>query len=141
MKVNIIRGKNQSGGNIIEITTEKTKILLDAGLELDGGNTLPDIRGLFDFAGYDAIFVSHYHSDHLGLVYRAHKDIPVYMGEGCYKIVSASDRYKKQETVPDGMRENGAAYRNPAHKRSRRRGHDKNADSKSKPHGDYPCSY
>lgn len=104
MKVNIIRGKNQIGGNIIEITTEKTKILLDAGLELDGGNTLPDIRGLFDFAGYDAIFVSHYHSDHLGLVYRAHKDIPVYMGEGCYKIVSASDRYKEQETItPKGF--------------------------------------
>lgn len=60
MKVNIIRGKNQIGGNIIEISTEKTKILLDAGLGLDGGNTLPDIHGLFDFAGYDAIFVSHF---------------------------------------------------------------------------------
>lgn len=104
MKVNIIRGKNQIGGNIIEISTEKTKILLDAGLELDGRNTLPDIRGLFDFAGYDAIFVSHYHSDHLGLVYRAHKDIPVYMGEGCYKIVSASDRYKSRDTItPKGF--------------------------------------
>lgn len=104
MKVNIIRGKNQIGGNIIEITTEKTKILLDAGLELDGGNTLPDIRGLFDFAGYDAIFVSHYHSDHLGLVYRAHKDIPVYMGEGCYNIIRASDRYKEQQTItPKGF--------------------------------------
>lgn len=104
MKVNIICGKNQIGGNIIEISTEKTKILLDAGLELDGRNTLPDIRGLFDFAGYDAILVSHYHSDHLGLVYRAHKDIPVYMGEGCYKIVRASDRYKEQETItPKGF--------------------------------------
>lgn len=104
MKVNIIRGKNQIGGNIIEISTEKTKILLDAGLGLDGGNTLPDIHGLFDFAGYDAIFVSHYHSDHLGLVYRAHKDIPVYMGEGCYNIIRASDRYKEQETItPKGF--------------------------------------
>ena len=104
MKVNIICGKNQIGGNIIEISTEKTKILLDAGLELDGGNTLPDVRGLFDFAGYNAIFVSHYHSDHLGLVYRAHKDIPVYMGEGCYKIVSASDRYKSRDTItPKGF--------------------------------------
>lgn len=107
MKVNIIRGKNQIGGNIIEISTEKTKILLDAGLELDGGNTLPDIRGLFDFAGYNAIFVSHYHSDHLGLVYRAHKDIPVYMGEGCYNIIRASDRYKEQETItPKGFLRN-----------------------------------
>lgn len=104
MKVHIIRGKNQIGGNIIEISTEKTKILLDAGLELDGENELPDVRGLFDFAGYDAVFVSHYHADHLGLVYHAHKDIPVYMGEGCYNIIRASDRYKKQETItPTGF--------------------------------------
>ena len=104
MKVHIIRGKNQIGGNIIEISTEKTKILLDAGLELDGENTLPDIQELFDFAGYDAVFVSHYHADHLGLVYHAHKGIPVYMGEGCYNIISASDRYKKQETItPTGF--------------------------------------
>lgn len=104
MKVHIIRGKNQIGGNIIEISTEKTKILLDAGLELDGENELPDIRDLFDFAGYDAVFVSHYHADHLGLVYHAHKDIPVYMGEGSYNIIRASDRYKKQETItPTGF--------------------------------------
>lgn len=104
MKVNIIRGKNQIGGNIIEISTEKTKILLDAGLELDSENTLPDMRGLFEYAGYDAIFVSHYHADHLGLVYRAHKDIPVYMGEGCFNVISACDRYKKQETItPKGF--------------------------------------
>ena len=44
MNVNIIRGKNQIGGNIIEISTAKTKILLDAGLELDGENELPDVR-------------------------------------------------------------------------------------------------
>ncbi len=104
MNVHIIRGKNQIGGNIIEISTDKTKILLDAGLELDGENELPDIKGFFDFAGYDAVFVSHYHSDHLGLVYHAHKDIPVYMGEGCYNIISASDRYKNQKTItPTGF--------------------------------------
>ena len=104
MKVNIIRGKNQIGGNIIEISTENTKLLRDAGLELDGENTLPDKRGLFEYAGYDAIFISHYHSDLLGLVYHAHKDILVYMGEGCYNVISASDRYKKQETItPKGF--------------------------------------
>ena len=108
MKVNIIRGKNQIGGNIIEISTEKTRILLDAGLELDGENALPDVTGLFDCAGYDAIFVSHYHSDHLGLVYYAHKDIPVYMGEGCCNIIQASDRYKKRKTIiPKGFLRNG----------------------------------
>ncbi len=29
MKINIIRGQNQIGGNIVEISTDKTKIILD----------------------------------------------------------------------------------------------------------------
>ena len=69
MKINIIRGQNQIGGNIVEISTDKTKILLDVGLELDDekNKSLPKVDGLFDYKGYDAIFVSHYHGDHLGL--------------------------------------------------------------------------
>ena len=35
MDVIIHRGQNQIGGNIIEIATAKTRILLDVGLELD----------------------------------------------------------------------------------------------------------
>ena len=76
MKIHIHRGQNQLGGNIIEIATDTTKILLDAGLELVGNNeqSLPKIQGLFDYAGYDAIFISHYHGDHVGLAYLTHKD-------------------------------------------------------------------
>jgi ribonuclease J len=38
MKINIHRGKNQIGGNIIEIATNTTKILLDIGLDLNEDN-------------------------------------------------------------------------------------------------------
>lgn len=106
MKIYIHRGKNQIGGNIIEIATATTKILLDIGLELDNDNNqpLPEIQGLFDSAGYDAIFISHYHGDHLGLAYYTHKDIPIYMGEASYNIIKASDHYKKQATIlPKGF--------------------------------------
>lgn len=101
MNIHIHRGQNQIGGNIIEITTDKTKILLDAGLDLDDDNNrdLPKIEGLFDSAKYDAIFISHYHGDHLGLAYFTHKDIPIYMGESSYNIIKASDHYKKQKTI------------------------------------------
>lgn len=101
MEIKIHRGQNQIGGNIIELSTQNTKILFDAGLELDDekNKTLPDIKGLFDSKGYDAVFVSHYHGDHLGLVYNIHKDIPVYMGEKSAKIIQASDNYKKVDTV------------------------------------------
>lgn len=101
MKINIIRGQNQIGGNIVEISTEKTKILLDIGIELDDekNKTLPDIKGLFDYKGYDAVFISHYHGDHLGLAYKIHKDIPLYMGEKSAKIIQASDTYKRVPTI------------------------------------------
>lgn len=106
MKVHIHRGQNQIGGNIIEIATDTTKILLDAGLELNDNDkqSLPPIQGLFDYAGYDAIFISHYHGDHIGLVYHTHKDIPVYMGEASFNIIQASDHYKKVSTItPKGF--------------------------------------
>ena len=106
MNIQIHRGQNQIGGNIIELSTETTKILLDIGLELDDDKNqeLPDIDGLFDFAGYDAVFISHYHGDHLGLAYYVHKDIPIFIGEDSYKIISASDNYKHIETFkPEGF--------------------------------------
>jgi ribonuclease J len=108
MKINIIRGKNQIGGNIVEISTAKTKIILDVGLELDDekNKTLPDVEGLFGYKGFDAIFISHYHGDHLGLAYSTHKDIPLYMGEKSAKIIQASDAYKKVPTLaPHGFLE------------------------------------
>ncbi len=105
MKIDIHRGQNQIGGNIIEIATDTTKIILDVGLELDDNNqTLPEIEGLFDYAGYDAIFISHYHGDHVGLAYHTHKDIPVYLGEATYNIIKASDNYKSKSTfTPEGF--------------------------------------
>lgn len=107
MNVHIHRGQNQIGGNIIEIATNTTKILLDVGLELDKEQSLPEIQGLFDSAGYDAIFISHYHGDHIGLAYSVHKDIPIYIGELSYKIIKASDGYKKRKTVtPKGFLRN-----------------------------------
>ena len=109
MKTIIHRGQNQIGGNIIEISTDKTKILLDVGLELDddSNQSLPEIQGLFDSADYDAIFISHYHGDHIGLAYYSHKDIPIYIGEASYNIIKASDSYKKKSTItPKGFLHN-----------------------------------
>ena len=101
MEVKVIRGQKQIGGNIKEISTGSTRILLDIGLELydEKNKELPEIDGLFNYKGYDAIFVSHYHSDHLGLAYLAYKDIPLFIGEASAKIIQASDAYKGTETV------------------------------------------
>lgn len=101
MNVHIHRGQNQIGGNIIEVATSHTKILLDAGLELadSDGQSFPKIPELFDYAGFDAVFISHYHGDHIGLAYHAHKDIPIYLGEASYRIIQAADRYRRVKTL------------------------------------------
>ena len=35
MEINIIRGQNQIGGSIIEVSSKNTKIILDVGSNLD----------------------------------------------------------------------------------------------------------
>ena len=96
MKVVIHRGTHQIGGCITEIQSDKgTKIIIDIGenlpsldneikteLKIEGLNTgKPSI---------DAVFVTHYHGDHIGLYNEILKDIPIYVGEisvGIYKIL------------------------------------------------------
>lgn len=67
MEIVIHRGERQIGGNIIEIRSKRTRILLDVGLDLVPQNNieLPKVDGLFDRKGFDAVFISHTHMDHL----------------------------------------------------------------------------
>lgn len=97
MIVNIIRGQNQIGGSIIEISTDKTKIVFDVGINLDESEKaeIPSIDGLFcGEKKYNAVFISHYHSDHIGLLDYIIKAIPIYMGEKAYQIVKAANDYR-----------------------------------------------
>ena len=106
MDVKIHRGQNQIGGNIVEIATKSTRILFDVGLDLceENNKDLPAIEGLFDGKGFDGVFISHYHSDHLGLAYYIDQDIPLYIGESSYKIVEAADAYKGVSSIaPKGF--------------------------------------
>lgn len=101
MRITIHRGENQIGGNIVEIKTETTKLIIDVGCELDEGNMakIPDIPELFDFKGYDGVFISHNHLDHIGLAMEVCKDIPIYMGEGAYKVLKAANDYQGKDTI------------------------------------------
>ena len=109
MEVIVHRGQNQIGGNIVEIASASARILLDVGLELDTEEiVLPAIDGLFGEAVFDAVFISHYHGDHLGLAYYIDKSIPLYIGESSYKIVATADAYKGCPTIsPSGFLKHG----------------------------------
>jgi len=85
MRLRILRGTGQIGGNIVEIATNTTRIILDCGRNLpplDDPQADDDIEidGLTCGKSiYDAVFITHYHADHCGLNERINADIPIYM--------------------------------------------------------------
>lgn len=117
MQITIHRGLNQIGGNVVEIATANTKILFDAGLELESIEEQEcettespelDFNRLLSECDYSAVFVSHYHADHVGLLKDAGKLPPVYMGKMAYKLFKATEEYKKQNVnfTPSGYLQN-----------------------------------
>ena len=97
MIIHIHRGQNQIGGSIIEIADDKTRLFFDIGVNLveDKEIEVPQIDGLFcGDANCDGVFLSHYHSDHIGLTEKLLAGIPVYMGKKAYEIISAAADYR-----------------------------------------------
>jgi ribonuclease J len=111
--VKVHRGANQVGGSIIEVGTSTTRILFDAGSELGApdGAPLPEVDGLFDRAGFDAVFFSHNHLDHIGLAESIHPDIPLYIGERALAVSQAMADYLGK---PLGLEARTYRHREPA---------------------------
>ena len=103
MEINIIRGQNQIGGSIIEVSSKSTKIILDVGSNLDDKEiVVPEIEGLFKGeAKYDGVLISHYHSDHEGLATKILPKIPIYMGEKSHEIHKVTREYIKKEYLKE----------------------------------------
>ena len=103
MEINIIRGQNQIGGSIIEISSKNIKIILDIGSNLEDKEiVVPEIEGLFKGkAKYDGVLISHYHSDHEGLATKILPEIPIYMGEKSYEIYKVSNKYMGKEYLKE----------------------------------------
>ena len=103
MEINILRGQNQIGGSIIEISSKNTKIILDIGSNLDDKEIIvPEIEGLFKGESkYDGVLISHYHGDHIGLATKILPSIPIYMGEKSYEIHKVSNEYIKKEHLKE----------------------------------------
>lgn len=95
MKLIIHRGTNEIGGSCVELSNGRERIVFDVGLPLnaideglDVGCYKPDISGLFaEEAGVSAVFISHAHPDHYGLLSLINKDIPIYMSKAAAIIL------------------------------------------------------
>lgn len=86
MQIKIHRGIDQIGGCITEIATSNSRILIDLGMNLPDSNdkfnddlaNLTSIKELTQ--GVDAIFYTHYHGDHVGLMEYVPKSVNQYIG-------------------------------------------------------------
>ncbi len=93
MQIKIYRGTHQIGGCVTEIRTATARIIIDMGenlpsadysfqrqLEIDGVTKgMPDCN---------AVLITHYHGDHVGMFERVLPNIPLYMGSVAKQIYS-----------------------------------------------------
>lgn len=88
MEIVIHRGTHQIGGCATEYRTENTRIFVDFGAELDSKNSRTlDIEGVTKgISDCGAVFFTHYHGDHMGLLDTINPDIPLYMGEAAKTV-------------------------------------------------------
>jgi ribonuclease J len=95
MKVTVLKGSHEIGGNCIQLSSGKTTLLLDAGLPLSPDSQPVDLSRLI----VDALLVSHPHQDHFGLMATLPPGIPVYIGRLARSLIDApqlfigKDRY------------------------------------------------
>ena len=96
IKFIIHRGSHQIGGNCVELVAPNSRILIDCGLPLDYDEQDPEVQMKIheDAQGWlnhsDAIFLSHYHADHYGLLNEAQKDTRVYATKETAELMKIS---------------------------------------------------
>ena len=100
MDIIVHRGTHQIGGCVTEIRSKKgTRIAIDIGENLPSINEKENIE--LNVAGltnnseppFNAVIITHYHGDHIGLYNKVLDEIPIYIGEvskEIYKIIQES---------------------------------------------------
>ena len=119
IRIIVLRGSNEIGGNCVELATAKSRLILDVGMPLSEmmgdraskrrkpdrddliqrGIILP-IPGLFSPGPkIDGILLSHAHGDHFGLIGETLPEIPVYLSRGASKMLMAGSLFVGQTGV------------------------------------------
>ena len=91
MQIKIYRGTHQIGGCVTEIKTANARIIIDIGEELPSIDC--KVRQPFEIDGVthgipdcNAVLITHYHGDHVGMFESVLPDIPIYMGNVAKRI-------------------------------------------------------
>ena len=118
-------GVGEIGGNKILVEDRGTRIMLDFGMSyadrrrffvdpiLSPGDErdllefgiLPNIQGIYEFensaSSIDAVFLSHAHGDHWGYISFLKREIPIYCGETCARILESISSTKVRHFESD----------------------------------------
>ena len=90
MKITIHRGSDQIGGCITEYEVNGWKLFVDYGEQLPGNeqkNLVIEGLNKGDLSK-SALFITHYHKDHVGNIDELPDELPIYMGELTKEILS-----------------------------------------------------
>ncbi|MFR9546969.1 MAG: MBL fold metallo-hydrolase [Rikenellaceae bacterium] len=107
MQIIIHRGIDQIGGCITEIATSTTRILIDLGQNLpdnegNANDTLATVETITKLTGgVDAIFYTHYHGDHVGLMEYVPKCVPQYIGGVAKEVIKTKAKYLPNQSPED----------------------------------------
>lgn len=107
MQIKIHRGTHQIGGCITEIKTSLSRIIIDMGAELPSANKTAcdfEIDGVTcGTPNCDAVLITHYHGDHVGMYEKILPEIPIYMGavaKNIYGVVQKTLKTKLNQGNP-----------------------------------------
>ena len=91
MQIKVYRGTHQIGGCVTEIKTSNARIIIDMGEELPSVDR--KARQAFEIDGVtngaadcNAVLITHYHGDHVGMFESVLPSIPIYMGKAAKQI-------------------------------------------------------
>ena len=96
LKVNILRGKENIGENLIEVSDKKTKILLECGVALELTEETKQIETQVLNTEYDAIIITHYHADHSALLKNPLKAKKIYISKGAFNILEYCNAIRQE---------------------------------------------
>ncbi len=109
-ELTIHRGSSQIGGCCTEISTEKSRILIDFGANLPGTDETAQrkdsemFQKVFGSRRDGAVLFAHYHGDHYGLFKEVPHDVPMYIGPLARNIlrvlVPCIDRDAEKKGLP-----------------------------------------
>lgn len=98
VEVKIVKGTDIIGGCITEIKCKSTRIIIDFGEELADDEDDFELEGLtYGKPCYNAVFITHSHGDHIGLIDKIMESIPIYVDEKTLDIYNLTCDFHGKE--------------------------------------------